>query len=319
MPAIIKLKEILSIINNMDVTTAMKEGFIEYSNGNSVVPPVGELLFDNPPGDVHIKYGYIKNQDYYVVKIASGFYENSQLGVASGQGLMLLFKQQTGELEAVLLDEGYLTNRRTVAAGTLAVQHFSTNKTPTIGIVGTGTIAKMKIQQLQQNQFGNTYWLWGRNKTKADQLKTALGNDFDIRIATTCKELAQNCNTIITTTPSESPLLQADDIKKGTLIVAIGSDTRHKQELSSDIIRKADLVIVDSIPQSKSRGEVYQAVKAGAITEDQVAELGKALQETQIQENNTEQITVVDLTGVAIQDIMIASEVFKIINKEKSC
>ena len=146
-----------------------------------------------------------------------------------------------------------------------------------------------------------------------------MGNDFDIRIATTCKELAQNCNTIITTTPSESPLLQADDIKKGTLIVAIGSDTRHKQELSSDIIRKADLVIVDSIPQSKSRGEVYQAVKAGAITEDQVAELGKVLQETQVQENNTEQITVVDLTGVAVQDIMIASEVFKIINKEKSC
>lgn len=319
MPVIIKLKEILSIINNIDVTTAMKEGFIAYSNGNSVVPAVGELLFDNPPGDVHIKYGFIKKKDYYVVKIASGFYKNTQLGIASGQGLMLVFKQQTGELEAVLLDEGYLTNRRTVAAGILVVEHFSNNKTPTIGIIGTGTISKMQIQQLKQAQLGNTYWLWGRNRAKAEQLKTALGNDFDIRLAASCKELAQNCNTIITTTPSESPLLQADDIKKGTLIVAIGSDTQCKQELSTNIIRKADLVIVDSIPQSKSRGEVYHAIKAGAITEDQVVELGKALQETQIQENNTEQITVVDLTGVAIQDIMIASEVFKIIKKEKSC
>ena len=83
MPVIIKLKEILSIINNIDVTTAMREGFIAYSNGNSVVPAVGELLFDNPPGDVHIKYGFIKKKDYYVVKIASGqtrLYKNYKIG-----------------------------------------------------------------------------------------------------------------------------------------------------------------------------------------------------------------------------------------------
>lgn len=310
MPAIIKLKEITSIVNNIDVTTAMKEGFIEYSNGNSVVPPVGELLFDNPPGDVHIKYGYIKNQDYYVVKIASGFYENTKLGIASGQGLMLLFKQKTGELEAILLDEGYLTNRRTVAAGALAAEYFAPQETPTIGIVGTGTIAKMQIQILQRNQFGKTFWVWGRDQVKAEQLKAELGNEFDIHIAATCSEVALNCNIIITTTPSETPLLQVDDIKAGTVIVAIGSDTQHKQELSSKILQKADLVVADSIPQSKSRGEVYQAVKAGAIKEEEVVELGSALQDANQQGTTNEQITVVDLTGVAVQDIMIASAVF---------
>ena len=310
MPAIIKLDKITSIVNSIDATTAMKEGFIEYSNGNSVVPPVGELLFDSPPGDVHIKYGYIKNQDYYVVKIASGFYENTKLGIASGQGLMLLFKQKTGELEAVMLDEGYLTNIRTVAAGALAVGHFSPEESPTIGIIGTGTIAKMQIQLLEQNKFGKTYWLWGRNRAKAEQLKTELGDDFDIRIADTCSEVSLNCNTIITTTPSETPLLQADDIVEGKLIVAIGSDTQHKQELASGILQKADLVIADSIPQSKSRGEIYQAVKAGAIKEEQVLELGNALQDTKLQKINAERITVVDLTGVAVQDIMIASAVF---------
>lgn len=310
MPAIIKLKEITSIVNNIDVTTAMKEGFIEYSNGNSVVPPVGELLFDNPPGDVHIKYGYIKNQDYYVVKIASGFYENTKLGIASGQGLMLLFKQKTGELEAILLDEGYLTNIRTVATGALAAEYFAPQETPTIGIVGTGTIAKMQIQILQRNQFGKTFWVWGRDQVKAEQLKAELGNEFDIHIAATCSEVALNCNIIITTTPSETPLLQVDDIKAGTVIVAIGSDTQHKQELSSKILQKADLVVADSIPQSKSRGEVYQAVKAGAIKEEEVVELGSALQDANQQGTTNEQITVVDLTGVAVQDIMIASAVF---------
>lgn len=310
MPTIINLKEITSIVNKIDVIAAMKEGFIQYSNGNSIVPPVGELLFKNPPGDVHIKYGYIKNQDFYVIKIASGFYENAQLGIPSGQGLMLLFKQKTGQLEAVLLDEGYLTNIRTVGAGTLVIKHFAPKEVHMAGIIGTGTIAKLQIQQLQQNNLCKTFWLWGRNGVKAEQLKSELGDGFDIRIAATCTEVAQNCNVIITTTPSETPLLQVDDIKVGTLIVAIGSDTEYKQELVSEILQKADLVIADSIPQSKSRGEVYQAVKAGSILEEKVVELGKALQESNQQDSNNELITVVDLTGVAVQDIMIASAVF---------
>ena len=316
MSTIIELQEITSIVNNIDVIAAMREGFIQYSNGNSVVPPVGELLFANPPGDVHIKYGYIKNQDYYVVKIASGFYGNTKMGIPSGQGLMLLFKQETGQLEAILLDEGYLTNIRTVAAASLAIKHFAPKQITAVGILGTGTIAKLQIQHLQQNNLCKSFWLWGRNEAKAQQLKSELGSDFEIHIATTCAEIAQNANTIITTTPSEDPLLQADDIKPGTLIVAIGSDTQHKQELASEILGKADLVIADSIPQSKSRGEVYQAVKTGAISEEKVVELGNALQDSSQQGTNAEQITVVDLTGVAVQDIMIASAVFSNVQKQ---
>ena len=76
MTRIVKLKEIKKILNNLDPITLVEDGFIAYSQGKVVVPPVGELIFDNPdyPGDCHIKYGYIKNDKYYVVKIAQGFY-----------------------------------------------------------------------------------------------------------------------------------------------------------------------------------------------------------------------------------------------------
>ena len=117
MTSIIKLPEIKTLLKSIDVVAAMEEGFIQYSNGNTVVPPVGELIFEEPKGEVHLKYGYIKNGDYYCVKIASGFYDNPKLGVAAGQGLMLLFNQETGVPESILLDEGYLTDVRTAAAG----------------------------------------------------------------------------------------------------------------------------------------------------------------------------------------------------------
>ncbi len=310
MATVINLKEIKSIVENVDVVAAMEEGFVQYSNGTTVVPPVGELLFEKPKGDVHIKYGYIKNDDHYVIKIASGFYENAKLGIPSSQGLMLLFDQKTGVPKAVLLDEGYLTDIRTAAAGALAAKYFAPKTIKAIGIIGTGIQAKLQLQYLQRHTPCNTVWVWGRNKENAEKFAQELSVDFDIQIAENPSELARHCNLIVTTTPSETPLLKANDIQKGTHITAVGSDTQDKQELESELLKKADIVIADSIPQSKSRGEIYRAVKDGAISENAIMELGATIQDSKLQRTNNNQITVVDLTGVAVQDIMITKAVY---------
>jgi len=80
--------------------------------------------------------------------------------------------------------------------------------------------------------------------------------------------------------------------------------------LESVLLKKADIVIADSIPQSKSRGEIYRAVQCGAISENKVVELGTAIQDANLQRKNDHEITIVDLTGVAVQDIMIAKAVY---------
>ena len=310
MATIINLKDIKAIINNIDVVKAMEEGFIQYSNGNTVVPPVGELLFDKPKGDVHIKYGYIKNDDDYVIKIASGFYENPKIGLPSSQGLMLLFDQKTGVPKAILLDEGFLTDIRTAAAGALSAKYFAPKKIKSIGIIGNGIQAFLQLQYLQKYTPCQSVWIWGRNKSHCEKFANKLDDVYDINIAKSPSELAMHSNLIVTTTPSEVSLLKAEDIQKGTHITAVGSDTKDKQELSSRLLKKADIVIVDSIPQSKSRGEIYRAIKDGAINADTIIELGTAIQNTNLQRINDEQISVVDLTGVAVQDIMITKAVY---------
>ncbi len=311
MAIIINLKDIKASIKSLDVVAAMEEGFIQYSNKKTVVPPVGELLFEDPPGDVHIKYGYIKNDDFYVIKIASGFYNNSKLGIASSQGMMLIFSQKTGQPVAILLDEGYLTDIRTAAAGALAATYFAPKKINAIGSIGTGIQAKLQLQFLQKNNPCKTVWVWGRTLENVEKFKTELGTDFDIHIAKTPAEVAKNSTLIVTTTPSEVALLEAKDILPGTHITAVGSDTSDKQELGSEVLQKADIVIADSISQSKSRGEIYRAVKDGAISEEKIVELGNAIQNPALQRTHDHQITIVDLTGVAVQDIMIAKAVYK--------
>lgn len=310
MATVINLNEIKNILETVDVIAAMEEGFIQYSNGNTVVPPVGELLFEKPKGDAHIKYGYIKNDDYYVIKVASGFYENVKLGIPSSQGLMLLFDQKTGVPKAVLLDEGHLTDIRTAAAGALSAKYFAPKKIKAIGIIGTGIQAKLQLQCLQKHTPCTSVWVWGRNKENTKKFVEELGSNFNIQIAETPSELAKNSNLIVTTTPSEIPLLKADDIQKGTHITAVGSDTEHKQELESELLKKADIVIADSIPQSKSRGEIYRSISNGEISNDEIIELGTAIQNPNLQRTNDDQITIVDLTGVAVQDIMITKAVY---------
>ena len=102
MPKVLNLDEIKSQINIPQLIQAIEDGFVLYSEDKVVVPPVGFLNFKQPPGDVHIKYGFIEGDDQYVIKIAAGFYDNPRIGLSSSQGLMLVFSRHTGVLEAVL-------------------------------------------------------------------------------------------------------------------------------------------------------------------------------------------------------------------------
>src|ERR1700722_1137566 len=115
-----QIEKLLSI---PDILEAIEQGFIAYSQGETEIPPVASLHFENPPGDCHIKYGYAKKGKYYVVKIGSGFYGNPKKGLPSGNGLMLLFDKETGSPLCLLQDEGYLTDIRTAAAGCIAAKY----------------------------------------------------------------------------------------------------------------------------------------------------------------------------------------------------
>ena len=91
-PSVIDLDRIKSVLPEIDLLTEMKAGFIAYSRGECIIPPVGELIIDEAiHGEVHIKYGYARGGRHYVVKIASGFPGNSNRGISTSNGMMLLF------------------------------------------------------------------------------------------------------------------------------------------------------------------------------------------------------------------------------------
>lgn len=311
---IIQLSDIKQVLETLNPTSLIEDGFVAYSQGKAVVPPVGELLFDHPPGDVHIKYGYLIGDDYYVIKVASGFYENTEKGLPANAGLMLLFDQKTGTLRSILLDEGYLTNVRTAMAGAIAAKYIAPQSVEAIGIFGTGVQGRMQVQYLQPYVSCRNLVVCGRTRSRLEAYKTDMeSRGYAVKTTVDPAEVASLCNLIITATPSKHPLFSAVDIRPGTHITAMGSDTPEKNELAPDVLKKADLVVVDSLSQCRERGELHHALEAGAIDETQVVELGQIIINPSLQRTSNEQITVADLTGVAVQDIQIAKAVFQAI------
>jgi len=311
MADILSLERIKDALGGLDVVGAIEEGFLAYSRGLVVVPPVAEMIFEDPPGDVHIKYGFIKGDDVYVIKIASGFYRNPSLGLSSSNGLMLLFSQKTGELRAVLLDEGYLTNVRTAAAGAIAAKYLAPRAVRRIGILGAGIQGRLQLEYLRGVRDCRDVTVWGVGDEELAAYKKdmeALG--FRVQTTREAGEVAAECNLIVTCTPSRSPLLAAGQIRPGTHITAMGSDTPEKQELDPAILRMADRVVVDSLSQARLRGECFKAFEAGAIAPEDAVELGAVIGDAKLRRASDDEITVADLTGVAVQDIQIAKAVW---------
>jgi len=312
---IIELNQIKKIMASIDVIPCIEQAFVAYSKGDAVMPSVGELIFTHPPGDVHIKYGYIRGGDYYVIKVASGFYENAKMDLPVNNGLMLLADQKTGVFKAILLDEGYLTQLRTAAAGAIAAKYLAPRVVHHIGIVGTGEQARLQLFYLRHVVKCKKIMVWGRDDNKLLQFKNEeMFKGLEIEVTRDISEMAFCCNLIVTATPASSPLLFAKDIQPGTHITAIGADSSHKQELHQDVFTKADIVAVDSVLQCIERGDVAHAVRDNVIKQENLIELGSIIDSQHIGRANDAQITVADLTGLAVQDLQIAKAVLNAVS-----
>ncbi|MEE9160034.1 MAG: ornithine cyclodeaminase family protein [Gammaproteobacteria bacterium] len=316
MPKVIELDEIKQLIDVPKLIQGIEDGFVLYSDDKVVVPPVGFLNFKEPPGDVHIKYGYVKNDDVYVLKVASGFYDNEKNGVPFADGVILVFSQQTGHLKLVLHDQCWLTDMRTAAAGAVAARYLAPKNVSCIGIIGTGGQARMQLEMLKDIVDCKQCLVWGRDAAKVEKMigdlranTTIQDWGLNIKAAADINELVAACNLIVTTTSAREALISADMVIKGTHITAMGSDDLGKQELAAELLGKADRVVADSISQCVHHGECSHAVNDKTIAEKSILELGNVIKNPELGRTSDEQITVADLTGVAIQDIQIAKMV----------
>ena len=305
---VIELPEILAALDETSAMAAVEDGFRRLSAGEAQVMAVGHLAFPDPPGDCHVKGAWLAGDPVFVVKLATSFYRNPEAGLETSNGFMAVISARTGEVLAILHDQGRLTDLRTAMAGAIAARAILRKGSAVLGVVGAGVQGRMQADMVARTLGLETTLIWARNRDRAAETAAAVAGH-----AVALDELCARADLIVTTTPSTTPILTADMVRPGTRIVAVGADAPGKRELDVALTAKARLV-VDSKPQCVEHGETGWAVRAGLIDESRLIELGDLLT-TPIAFADDE-IVVADLTGVGVQDVQIAKSVWSRISGE---
>lgn len=277
------------------------------------MPPILRLDIPEHRGEVDVKTAYVPGLDGFAIKISPGFFDNPRIGLPSTNGLMVLFSTKTGLVQAILLDNGYLTDVRTAAAGAVAARHLARPDAAVAAIFGAGMQAKLQLEALALVRPIREARIWARDGSKASataaDLTRKLG--FPVRAEADGRRAVEGADIIVTTTPSETPILRAAWLRPGQHVTAMGSDAEHKNEVEPAALARADLYVADSARQTRRLGELHHAVVAG-VMDDTVAhaELGAIVAGLRPGRTRPDEITFADLTGTGIQDTAIATLAF---------
>jgi ornithine cyclodeaminase len=225
---------------------------------------------------------------------------------------MILFSAKTGLVEALLLDNGYLTDVRTAAAGAVAAAHLAPENVETAGVLGTGVQARLQIQAAHLVRPFKRVLVWGRDPAKADVCAREIASTLGIIAETATAERAvRESQLVITTTPSREPVLRAGWLHPGLHITAMGSDQAGKNEIEPQAVARADLYVCDRFSQAEELGELRAARAAGVLSGIVPPELGEIIAGSKTGRKSPDDITICDLTGTGAQDTAIATYALK--------
>lgn len=275
-----------------------------------IMPPILRLDIEEFHGEVDVKTSYVPGIESFAIKISPGFFDNPKLGLASVNGLMVLFSVHTGLVEAVFLDNGFLTDVRTAAAGAVAAKHLSRSDATRAAIFGSGMQARLQLKALTLVRPIEHAIIWSRDIDKAAALAHELSDTLGISVAAEVDpaRAVEGADIIVTTTPATAPILMADWLRPGQHVTCMGSDAESKNEVDPQAIKKADLYVADSRNQVARLGELHHAIAQRVVAADvAVAELGSVIAGTIQGRTRTDQLTICDLTGTGVQDTAIAT------------
>jgi ornithine cyclodeaminase len=300
------------VVSPARAVSVMRQAFAADGEGRTRVPSVINLDVPGAHGEFHVKTAYIEGVPHVAVKVASGFYDNPQRGLPSGSGLMTLFDATTGFPVALLLDNGFLTDIRTAAAGALAADLLAPKKIGTVGVIGSGVQARYQIRCLATVRSFSRVVAWSPTGAHLERYCREMSDEgFPTTAAAHAEDVCRAADVLITATPSRKALVQAEWLRAGVHVTAVGSDSPGKQELDPACLDGADLVVVDRFSQCAAFGELKHALDAGLLTRHDVhGELGLIAAERKVGRSSDAEITIADLTGVGFQDTAIASAAF---------
>lgn len=289
---------VAAVLQPNDVLDAVRRAFVLHSEAQGrVFPVIREKL--STGGVFGIKAGDVQAEGLLGFKAAGFWPSNRQLGGEPHQATVMLVDPATGR-PVCIIDGNAITTARTGAAGAIGLQQLARADSRRLCVFGTGVQARVQVDfalrvlpQLDALSYvsGDRQRDDGFERHFAGRLPVACAVDADSAVA--------RSDVVITATPGGGPLFAADALVPGTHVNCVGADTRGKRELPDGVLERVRLVVDDRV-QSRQIGESQWAPDTPCV------DIGDLLTGKARLERAPDDITVFDLTGLALQDLTVA-------------
>ncbi|MBB5220969.1 ornithine cyclodeaminase [Amaricoccus macauensis] len=302
-PALLSLEDAFEPVEQ--VFAAMARGDAEN------FPVVREALGGAEEALYGFKGGYDRAGETLGLK-AGGYWPHNleRRNITNHQSTVYLFDPATGRPTA-MIGGNYLTAARTAASSAVSIKHLARADSKVLGMIGAGHQAAFQLRAaLRQRAFERVIG-WNLHPEMlarlADVAKEA-GLPFE---EVDLDRLGQEADVIVSITSSFAPILKAAQVKPGTHIACMGTDTKGKQEVEAALLARAT-VFTDEVAQSVTIGEAQHAIAEGLITEAAINPIGAVINGTHPGRSSAEEITLFDGTGVGLQDLAVAAKVVEL-------
>ena len=302
----------LLMLSSSDVRQLLTEAVAEHavrtayilssSKEGSTLPLLRQSLGENSAFGIK---GALVGKDKQLGFKAAGYWPKNRLaGMDAHQATVLLLDHDSGRPKAIM-DGNLITTMRTGAAGGVAIDALARADAQVLGVIGTG------VQGLVQAQFalrarpaiGEIRYLERRSELE-DKFLANLRGRVRLTACATADDVVNRADIVITATSSRAPLFSADAVRPGTHINAVGADTIGKRELPAALLERAK-VFVDLLSQCRTIGELQWAAHVDGV------DIGDVLRGQALGRETADDITVFDMTGIGLLDLICAHAIFE--------
>jgi len=281
-----------------DVIAAVRDAFeLHGQRAGRVFPVVREMLATG--GIFGIKSGDVGSQGLLGFKAAGFWPSNPTLGGEAHQATVLLFDPATGRPLCVI-DGNAITTARTAAAGALGLSLLAREDSSVATVFGTGIQAKAQLAFALRTLPSLTHvnYVSSDRQPRAD-FEALFADQCKVRCAANADEAVAESDLVITATTGSGPLFHETAVRAGTHVNCVGADTRGKRELPAGILDRAR-VVADDLEQARELGELQWAPQTPSV------EIGDLLTGRAQWRRDSTDISVFDMTGLALQDLTVA-------------
>jgi ornithine cyclodeaminase len=294
----------------MDV---MADALRALASGDAILPLRTVIKLPDSVNAFGAMPAYLDRPAALGIKVISVFPGNSEQGLDSHQGAVLLFEVERGQLVAVM-DAGAITAIRTAAVSGVATRLLAREDAHDLAILGAGQQAATHLEAMYLARPLRTIRVWSRSAERAGRFVATVARQVEARIevAPSVREAVSGASIVCTVTASREPVVLGEWLKAGTHVNAVGASLPFARELDSEAVRNARLYVDRRESALNEAGDFLIPKQEGIVTDSHIiGELGGLLLGQVPGRQSSEEITLFKSLGLAVEDVAAAQHVYR--------